>query len=97
VPVVRCPDCGETYLTAETLKGIERIRMHWRRLAVDKKMPVVRFEGVTEAMNRVVDRVREPIDPFVSMAGRRILEQSEWEEQRVTRPRRCRRGRRKAT
>lgn len=45
VPVVSCPDCGESYLTAETLKKIERIRTHWRKLAVDKKVPVARFGG----------------------------------------------------
>jgi YgiT-type zinc finger domain-containing protein len=45
VPVVTCPDCGESYLTAETLKEIERIRMHWRELSIDKKVPVARFGG----------------------------------------------------
>ena len=44
VPVVNCPSCGESYLTAETLKEIERIRMHWRELSVDKKIPVAKFE-----------------------------------------------------
>ena len=45
VPVVSCPSCGESYLTAETLKEIERIRMHWRELSVDKKVPVAKFGG----------------------------------------------------
>lgn len=45
VPVVNCPSCGESYMTAETLKEIERIRMHWRELSVDKKMPVAKFGG----------------------------------------------------
>ncbi|MBN1421706.1 MAG: type II toxin-antitoxin system MqsA family antitoxin [Planctomycetes bacterium] len=45
VPVVHCPSCGESYLTAETLKEIERIRMHWRQLSVDKKIPVAKFGG----------------------------------------------------
>jgi len=35
-------------------------------------------DEVTEAMNRVVDQLREPADPFVSAATRRILERSEW-------------------
>jgi len=43
VPVVHCASCGESYLTAETLKEIERIRMHWRQLSVDKKIPVAKF------------------------------------------------------
>ena len=43
VPVVNCPACGESYLTAETLKEIERIRLHWRQLTVEKKVPVAQF------------------------------------------------------
>ena len=35
-------------------------------------------EEVTEAMNRVVDQLSEPPDTFVSAAGRRVLERSEW-------------------
>jgi len=35
-------------------------------------------EEVTEAMNRVVEQLEEPTDPFVSGAGRRILERTEW-------------------
>ena len=34
VPVVNCPNCGESYLTAETLQEIERIKIHRRNLAV---------------------------------------------------------------
>ncbi len=45
VPVVTCASCGESYLTAETLQEIERIRMHWRELSVDKKIPVAKFRG----------------------------------------------------
>lgn len=45
VPVVYCPSCGESYLTAETLKEIERIRMHWRQVSVVKKIPVANFGG----------------------------------------------------
>jgi hypothetical protein len=29
-------------------------------------------------MNSVVDQLKEPTDPFVSAAARRILERSEW-------------------
>ena len=45
VPVVTCAVCGESYMTAETLKEIERIRMHWRELSVDKTVPVAKFGG----------------------------------------------------
>lgn len=45
VPVIGCPHCGESYLAAETLKEIERIRLHWRQITTDKKVPVARFRG----------------------------------------------------
>ncbi len=35
-------------------------------------------DEVTEAMNRVLDQLEQPADPFVSVATRRILERSEW-------------------
>jgi metal-responsive CopG/Arc/MetJ family transcriptional regulator len=35
-------------------------------------------DEVTEAMNRVVDQVRAPVDPFPAAAARRILGRTEW-------------------
>ena len=35
-------------------------------------------EEVTEAMNRVIDELSHPPDPFISRAARRVLERSEW-------------------
>ena len=35
-------------------------------------------DEVTEAMNRVVDRLKESTDVFVQAAARRVLERSEW-------------------
>lgn len=45
VPLVRCPNCGESYFTADTLKEIERIRKRWRKVAVVKQVPVATFKG----------------------------------------------------
>ena len=45
VPVVRCPHYRESYLTAETLREVERIRKHWRRLSVQRRVPVAKFRG----------------------------------------------------
>ena len=45
VPVISCPHCGESYFAAETLKEVERIRMHWRQLSTDRTMPVAKFQG----------------------------------------------------
>ena len=43
VPVVTCPHCGESYLEAETLHEIERIKLHKRSFAVIREVPVAKF------------------------------------------------------
>jgi YgiT-type zinc finger domain-containing protein len=43
VPVCACPHCGETYLTAETLHEIERIRSHKKQLSTKRSTPVAQF------------------------------------------------------
>lgn len=43
VPVVVCPSCGESYLTAETLHEIERIKLHRRSLAKPRNVAVANF------------------------------------------------------
>jgi YgiT-type zinc finger domain-containing protein len=43
VPVVVCPHCGESYLTAETLHEIERIKLHRRALAKPRNVAVASF------------------------------------------------------
>ena len=43
VPGVVCPHCGESYLTAETLHEIERIKLHRRSLAKPRSVAVASF------------------------------------------------------
>jgi YgiT-type zinc finger domain-containing protein len=43
IPVVTCPHCGESYLEAETLHEIERIKLHRKSLAVKRAIPVANF------------------------------------------------------
>ncbi len=43
VPVVACPNCGETYLTAETLLEVERIKLHRKNFAKLKSIAVAEF------------------------------------------------------
>ncbi len=43
VPVVSCPRCGESYLTAETMHEIERIKLHRQQLSKQKTIPVAVF------------------------------------------------------
>lgn len=46
VPVVICPRCRESYLTAETLQEIERIKLHLRSLARRRPVAVTHFAMV---------------------------------------------------
>ena len=43
VPVVSCPYCGESYLTAETLHEIEHIKRHRQNVAVERPVAVAAF------------------------------------------------------
>ena len=43
VPVMVCPNCGESYLKAETLQEIERIKLLRRSLAKSRSVAVASF------------------------------------------------------
>ncbi len=43
VPVISCPHCGASYLTAETLHELERIKSQRSNLAVERPVPVAVF------------------------------------------------------
>jgi YgiT-type zinc finger domain-containing protein len=45
VPVVSCPHCGESYLAAETLHEIERIKLHRQNYATERPVLVAAFSG----------------------------------------------------
>lgn len=44
IPVVSCPHCGESYLTADTLHEIERLKLHRKSLAVQRPVEVANFK-----------------------------------------------------
>lgn len=43
VPIVSCLHCGASYLTAETLHEIERIKRHRMNIAIERPVPVAVF------------------------------------------------------
>ena len=43
VPVVVCPNCGESYMTAETLGQIARLRVHKRHMKTRRLAPVITY------------------------------------------------------
>ena len=45
IPVVCCPHCGESYLTAATLHEIERIKLHHESFAEELPVEVASFAG----------------------------------------------------
>ena len=44
VPTIHCPNCNEGYLTAQTLKGIERIKRDQQTVAPKRLVSVAVFE-----------------------------------------------------
>jgi YgiT-type zinc finger domain-containing protein len=44
VPTIYCPNCGEGYLTAQTLQGIERIKKLRQTVAPKRPVSVAVFE-----------------------------------------------------
>ena len=43
IPAVRCTSCSETYLDADTLHEIERIKLHSENFAVTRNVPVADY------------------------------------------------------
>jgi YgiT-type zinc finger domain-containing protein len=43
IPVISCPHCGETYMTAATAHKLARIKLHRKSLAVQRKVAVAAF------------------------------------------------------
>jgi len=43
IPLVNCPHCGASYFTAETLHGIERIKLHRQSFASKRPVAVANF------------------------------------------------------
>ena len=57
IPVVSCPHCGESYLTADTLREVERIKLHRHQLAVELPVAVAQY-GLTATRSTAADRRR---------------------------------------
>lgn len=43
VPMVSCPNCGESYFTAATLHEIERIKLHRKSIAHKRPVEVASY------------------------------------------------------
>ncbi len=43
VPVISCPHCGESYLTADTLRAIENIKQNRSTIAFPRSVSVAAF------------------------------------------------------
>ena len=66
VPVVVCPNCGESYVTADTLHVLDRIKRDRRKLAAPKRIAVASFtrsraaEAVSNLTPHAADGALEP-------------------------------------
>ncbi|HXV63026.1 MAG TPA: CopG family transcriptional regulator [Vicinamibacteria bacterium] len=56
--------------------GMSRSQLY--SLAVEEYVTRMRPESITDAMNRVVERLDEPCDDFVAAAAKNVLSKSEW-------------------
>jgi len=43
IPIVSCRHCGESYLTADILYEIERLKLHRKSLAVERAVEVISY------------------------------------------------------
>ncbi len=43
VPMVVCPNCGQSYFTADTLHEVERLRLHRKSVGVQCVAPVIKY------------------------------------------------------
>ena len=43
IPIISCPHCGESFLTAETLHKIEEIKRNRKSLAIEPPVEVASF------------------------------------------------------
>ena len=43
IPLVTCPNCGESYFTADTFHEIERLKLHHQNLAKKREIEVIGF------------------------------------------------------
>jgi YgiT-type zinc finger domain-containing protein len=43
VPVVVCPDCGESYMTADTMHELQRLKLHRRSVKAVRLAPVISY------------------------------------------------------
>jgi len=43
IPLISCPDCGESYFTAETMRKIEVIKQKRNSIAITRNIPVAKF------------------------------------------------------
>lgn len=43
IPMISCPNCGESYFTAETLHELERIKLHRGSFAEKRSVSVAKF------------------------------------------------------
>lgn len=43
VPVISCPHCGESYLTAETLHQIEKIKRERKQRSIERSVAVASY------------------------------------------------------
>jgi predicted transcriptional regulator len=74
---ISIPD--EVFTRAEKLaKRTKKSRSRLYSDAVREYVDRHSANAITEALNRVVDKIGDDVDPFLAAAARRTFERSEW-------------------
>jgi YgiT-type zinc finger domain-containing protein len=43
IPVIVCPNCGESYMTADTMHEVQRLKLHKRNVKTLRLAPVISY------------------------------------------------------
>ena len=52
VPMISCPHCGESYLTADTMHELERIKLHRKSFATERPVRVAEYALTENRANK---------------------------------------------
>ena len=58
VPSISCSQCGESYLTADTMHELQRIKLHRKDFAIERPVPVAEYALAGEGANQGLKRTR---------------------------------------
>ncbi|MGH8474179.1 MAG: type II toxin-antitoxin system MqsA family antitoxin [Methylococcales bacterium] len=56
VPMISCPNCGESYFKAETMHELERIKRNQRNYATERLVRVAEYADIEPQSNTILSK-----------------------------------------